>query len=256
MNMPILAQTIQVADKQTSLIQYKSVPVMATAQLAEFYGAQPKNINDNFSNNIDRFEEDKHFFKLEGDELKAFKNITDNIGYVPKQAARLILWTEKGAARHAKILDTDQAWDVFEQLEEVYFAVKEKSYLSTLPNFADPAEAAIAWANEYKAKQLAEQQLQIAAPKVQYFDRVADVGNLMTASTVGKKLGMSAQVLNEHLKPLKVYDLRQAGKIFAQWFIDKGFGEVKKTSNGYNTSKFTNKGEQWIVEKLTSGGVI
>ena len=105
-------------------------------------------------------------------------------------------------------------------------------------------------------KQAAQQQLAIAAPKVQYFDRVADVGNLMTASTVGKKLGMSAQVLNEHLKPLKVYDLRQAGKIFTQWFIDKGFGEVKKTSNGYNTSKFTNKGEQWIVEKLTSGGVI
>lgn len=105
-------------------------------------------------------------------------------------------------------------------------------------------------------KQIAQQQLAIAAPKVQYFDRVADVGNLMTASTVGKKLGMSAQVLNEHLKPLKVYDLRQAGKIFAQWFIDKGFGEVKKTSNGYNTSKFTNKGEQWIVEKLTSGGVV
>ena len=100
-------------------------------------------------------------------------------------------------------------------------------------------------------KLVLQTQLELQAPKVQYFDRVADVGNLMTASTVGKKLGMSAQVLNKHLKPLKVYDLRQAGKVFAQWFIDKGFGEVKKTSNGYNTSKFTNKGEQWIVEKLT-----
>lgn len=29
----------------------------------------------------------------------------------------------------------------------------------TLPNFTDPAEAAIAWANEYKAKQLALEQL-------------------------------------------------------------------------------------------------
>ena len=105
-------------------------------------------------------------------------------------------------------------------------------------------------------KLVLQTQLELQAPKVQYFDRVADVGNLMTASTVGKKLGMSAQVLNKHLKPLKVYDLRQAGKVFAQWFIDKGFGEVQKTSNGYNTSKFTNKGEQWIVEKLTSGGVV
>ncbi|WP_228279217.1 ORF6N domain-containing protein [Acinetobacter indicus] len=155
MNMPILPQTIQVADKQTSLIQYKSVPVMTTEQLADFYGTDTKNIQMNFTRNGERFIEGKHYFKLDGEELKTFKNIPTMSGYVPKQSARITLWTEKGAARHAKILDTDQAWDVFEQLEEVYFAVKEKSHLPALPNFADPAEAAIAWANEYKAKQLA-----------------------------------------------------------------------------------------------------
>nr|WP_168416528.1 ORF6N domain-containing protein [Acinetobacter indicus] len=153
--MPILPQTIQVADKQTSLIQYKSVPVMTTEQLADFYGTDTKNIQMNFTRNGERFIEGKHYFKLDGEELKTFKNIPTMSGYVPKQSARITLWTEKGAARHAKILDTDQAWDVFEQLEEVYFAVKEKSHLPALPNFADPAEAAIAWANEYKAKQLA-----------------------------------------------------------------------------------------------------
>lgn len=31
------------------------------------------------------------------------------------------LWTERGAARHAKMLETDQAWDVFEALEDNYF---------------------------------------------------------------------------------------------------------------------------------------
>ena len=68
----------------------------------------------------------------------------------------LTLWTEKGAARHAKILDTDQAWDIFEQLEEVYFAVKEKSHLPALPNFADPAEAATAMSTASKYKRKAE----------------------------------------------------------------------------------------------------
>ncbi|MDR8143073.1 hypothetical protein XC08_22250, partial [Acinetobacter baumannii] len=33
--------------------------------------------------------------------------------------------TERGAARHAKMLDTDQAWEVFEQLEDCYFVRKE-----------------------------------------------------------------------------------------------------------------------------------
>ncbi|EMX6652828.1 ORF6N domain-containing protein, partial [Salmonella enterica] len=34
----------------------------------------------------------------------------------------LILWTERGAARHAKMLETDQAWEVFEKLEDCYFS--------------------------------------------------------------------------------------------------------------------------------------
>ena len=157
MNMPILAQTIQVADKQTSLIQYKAVPVMTTEQMAEFYGTDSNNIKVNHSRNSSRFVQGKHYFKVEGVDLKDFKNwVTEsNSVQIGKNASSIILWTEKGAARHAKILDTDQAWDVFEQLEEVYFAVKEKSHFPALPNFADPAEAAIAWANEYKAKQLA-----------------------------------------------------------------------------------------------------
>lgn len=98
-------------------------------------------------------------------------------------------------------------------------------------------------------------QLELAAPKVQYFDRVADTKNLLNASQVGKKIGMSAVKLNQYLADMGVYDRRIAGRTFAQWFIDKGFGEVKQTEQGYPQSKFTNKGEQWVIEKLVSEGV-
>lgn len=139
--------------------------------------------------------------------------------------------------------------DRWEQLEN-------QSLKPQLPDFTNPVEAARAWANEVEAKQLAQEQLQLAAPKVQYFDMVADVGNLMTASVVAKKFGMSAQVMNRHLKDFKVYDSRHSNKVFSQWFIDKGYGEIKKTDNGYNQSKFTNKGEQWIIEKFISEGLV
>ena len=33
----------------------------------------------------------------------------------------LYLWTKRGAARHAKMLNTDRAWEVFEALEDNYF---------------------------------------------------------------------------------------------------------------------------------------
>lgn len=121
-----------------------------------------------------------------------------------------------------------------------------KDYLSALKALVESEES----------KQLALQQLELAAPKVDFYDRVADVGNLMTAGVVGKKVGMSAQALNNNLDLFKVYDKRQKGRVFNQWFIDKGLGEIKKTENGFNSSKFTNKGEQWIIEKLVSEGVI
>ena len=44
---------------------------------------------------------------------------------VNKRVSHLTLWTERGAARHAKMLDTDQAWDIFEQLEDCYFRRQE-----------------------------------------------------------------------------------------------------------------------------------
>lgn len=99
-------------------------------------------------------------------------------------------------------------------------------------------------------------QLELAAPKVQYFDRVADTKNLLNASQVGKKVGMSAVKLNQYLADMGVYDRRIAGRTFAQWLIDKGYGEVKQTEQGYPQSKFTNKGEQWVVEQLVSEGVV
>lgn len=127
-----------------------------------------------------------------------------------------------------------------------------------LPSYAidDPIERAKKWIEEEKQKQAAIQQLELAAPKVQYFDRVADTKNLLNASQVGKKVGMSAVKLNQYLADMGVYDRRIAGRTFAQWFIDKGYGEVKQTEQGYPQSKFTNKGEQWVIEQLVSEGVV
>ncbi|WP_250850205.1 phage antirepressor KilAC domain-containing protein [Acinetobacter sp. ANC 5378] len=143
---------------------------------------------------------------------------------------------------------------VFDRMTAMEEALKQP--VALLPDFTDPAEAAMAWAEQYKAKQSAEQQLQIVAPKVQYFDKVADTKNLLNASQVGKKIGLSAVKLNQYLADLGVYDRRIAGRTFADWFIKKGYGEVKQTEQGYPQSKFTNKGEQWVVETLTSEGMV
>lgn len=119
-----MSSIAQINNAQVSIVNFKSIPVVTTAMLANFYGTDVNNIQQNYSRNIERFIDGKHFFKLEGTELKAFKQLTDS-KTVSRNSRNLILWTERGAARHAKMLDTDQAWDVFEQLEDSYFIRKE-----------------------------------------------------------------------------------------------------------------------------------
>ena len=106
-------------------IEFKGQPVLTTAQLAEFYETSTENIKRNFSNNRERFIEGKHFFKLEGEEFKAFRDSIKN--FYPIQAkSNLLLWTKRGVARHCKSVGTDIAWDVYEVLEENYFNSVEK----------------------------------------------------------------------------------------------------------------------------------
>lgn len=110
-----------------------------------------------------------------------------------------------------------------------------------------------------QAEQLEQQQaaLTIAAPKVQFFDKVVDRATLMTATQVGQKLGISAVALNKYLDVFDVYSngVKRA-RVFKQWFIDKGYGELKQTELGYSQPLFSTAGEAWIVEKLTGEGVI
>lgn len=115
--------TVTIGTITTPVISYQGQRVCTTQQLAQLYGCAQNSLHKNFGNNRDRFEEGKHFVKLEGEALRQFKNdMLDIIQDVPERTARLILWTERGAARHAKMLETDAAWDVFEQLEDAYFA--------------------------------------------------------------------------------------------------------------------------------------
>lgn len=107
---------------ELTVLEHNSIRVMTTKQLAEAYGCRAIHIQQNFKNNRERFVEGKHYFKLEGADLKAFKDSLENIeSVVGSRAPSLILWTKQGAARHSKMLGTEQAWNVFDELEESYF---------------------------------------------------------------------------------------------------------------------------------------
>ena len=109
---------------ELTVLEHNSIRVMTTEQLAEAYGCAPKQIQQNFSNNRVRFIAGKHSFVLEGQDLQTFRLQVENIELqISPKTRHLYLWTERGAARHSKMLGTERAWDVFEQLEDRYFKV-------------------------------------------------------------------------------------------------------------------------------------
>lgn len=111
-----------------------NIPVMTTEMLADLYDTEPKLIRQNYQRNADRFIEGKHCFKLIGEELRAFKNESSQRGLlsIAPRVSHLFLWTGRGAARHAKILETDKAWEVFEKLEDCYFERKPANFPTTV----------------------------------------------------------------------------------------------------------------------------
>ncbi|MGK5712845.1 ORF6N domain-containing protein [Proteus mirabilis] len=116
--------TNQISVESLSVVTFKDIPVVTSELLAKLYGTETIRIQQNHSRNDARFIEGKHYFKVTGSDLKDFKNRLSFSELVGKRAKSVILWTERGAARHAKMLETDQAWEVFEKLEDHYFNSK------------------------------------------------------------------------------------------------------------------------------------
>lgn len=110
---------------ELKIAEYHNIRVLTTQQLAECYGTTTDTITKNFNRNKDRYIEGKHFICLRGEELKEFK-ANGQIDLLPN-IHTLYLWTEKGAFLHAKSLNTDEAWEVYDRLVESYFRVKQKA---------------------------------------------------------------------------------------------------------------------------------
>lgn len=111
-------------------IEWHNQIVITTALLAKVYETDVDNVKKNFSRHKDNFIEGTHYFLLQGENLREFKRVVTD-SHLPiddslKFTSQLYLWTERGANRHCKILDTDKAWEQFDNLEETYFNKKQE----------------------------------------------------------------------------------------------------------------------------------
>lgn len=205
-------------------IMYRGKPVMTTEQLAKAYEVEVNNIHLNHSRHPDRFEEGYHFHKLTGADLKTFKDYMSDRQPVGAKAKALVIWTEAGALRHAKLLESPKAWEVFSKLEDTYFMVKSGTALP--PPAPAPAgdmtakEVRLTMAHNLKLMKMAGFDgsraliaANLATTRLTGFDHLEALGIprledtaeniLLNATEIGRRLnGISAQTVNLHLQQI------------------------------------------------------
>lgn len=117
-------ELMAVEAKDLQIIEYRGLRVATTEQLAVGYGTDVANIKMNYSRNANRFVEGKHFFKVVGKELADLR-VSFSYLQISSKTRSLMLWTERGAANHAKMLETEQAWSYYDEMVEFYFTRRE-----------------------------------------------------------------------------------------------------------------------------------
>ena len=103
-----------------------------------------------------------------------------------------------------------------------------------------------------------QQQLALAAPKADVFDKVIERESLLNATQVAQQVGMSAVKMNKQLDVIGgVYSKSvKRGRTFCHGWVESGYGEMKIGESGYPQALFTTKGSLRVVELFTSEGVI
>ncbi|SAI93530.1 ORF6N domain-containing protein [Enterobacter hormaechei] len=113
-----------ISARDLQVIEYRGQRVVTTEQLAAGYGTDVENIRRNFNRNKSRFVDGKHYFQISGTELEDLR-VSFSPAQISNKTRSLTLWTERGAANHAKMLETDQSWDYYNDLTEFYFTHRE-----------------------------------------------------------------------------------------------------------------------------------
>jgi Rha family phage regulatory protein len=155
---------------------------------------------------------------------------------------------------------------------------KIKKSLITLPDFTDPAEAAMAWAKEYREKKvlaienkkLEEENIQLVLENQElkndknYLDIIMRSKELLTISQIAQDYGMSGKAMNQQLVKMGIqYSINGQWILYAKY---KDCGYVSSRSiefvraNGQRDyrmhTEWTQAGRKFLYEELKKQGII
>ena len=127
-----------------------------------------------------------------------------------------------------------------------------------LPDFTDPAAAAIAWAEQYKAKALAQQQLALAAPKAEVYDAVV-ADRRLTLNVFCRRLrGVNLLKVKESLMNCGVLYRAVGGRVYRVYakYRNTHFEEKFDNATGNCTILVLEEGQKLLTNLYNTGQLI
>lgn len=112
---------------------------------------------------------------------------------------------------------------------------KLKQGLLVMPNFSNPAEAARAWADQYEQRLKLEAKAREDAPKVEFFESVAESKDAVEMKTVSSTLNYVAVGRNKLFAILREQKVLQSNNIPYQKYIDAGYFRTIETKKNCGT---------------------
>lgn len=236
---------------------------MTSLQIAETTGKNHKDVLRDIRNLLDRGASERNF---------ALTSYDDKQG---KERPMYEL-TPKGCLLLASGYDIVLREKIIDKLEE--YQQKERTTITALPDFTNPAEAARAWAEQFELKQLeakradeAEsqvlaltQEIETMQPKVSYYDTILANKSTVVTTQIAQDYGMSAIKFNQTLNALHIQH-----KVNDQWilyaeYLSQGYVQSKPVTithiNGFQSVKYntewTQKGRIFLYEELKKNNII
>ena len=144
----------------------------------------------------------------------------------------------------------------FNQMERM---LKEQSMDSYM--IEDPYSRALRWAEEYKEKVLLQKEIEVAKPKVAYYDNVLDTKGSMTTTQIAKSFGMTSHKLNTYLNDKGIQFKMSGMWMLYKEYDGKGYAEIrtyvnKKKETTTHYLVWTEKGKEFIYNLLLEDKII
>ena len=245
----------------------QQVKGMTSLQISEVTGKMHKHVLRDIRNLLEQGVSETNFGLSSYKQEQPNGGTKDVVMYELTPKGCLILASGYNPVLREKIVD---------KLEE--YQQKERTTMTTLPDFTNPAEAARAWAEQFEQKQIeakradeAEQQvlaltseIEQMQPKVSYYDNILANKSTVLITQIAQDYGMSAKALNRTLNELGVQH-----KVNDQWilyakFLGQGYVQSKPVTithnNGrqsvkYNT-EWTQKGRLFLYDELKKHSIL